>query len=65
MSAFELLMVPLGDFSVCEQSVVAAREASLHTLSDIVVKWEVSSERVVRVLPVAILRFVDRLIMVS
>lgn len=37
VSALELLMVPLCDFSVCKQSVVAAGEASLHTLSDVVV----------------------------
>ena len=63
--ALELLMVPLRDFGVCKQSVVATGEASLNTLSDVVVKRKVSSEGVVRVLPVAILRFVDRLIMIS
>ena len=65
MSAFELLMVPLGDFGVCEQGVVAAGEASFHALGDVVVEWEVGSERVVRVLPVTVLRLVDRLLMVS
>ena len=58
-------MVPLRDFSVCEQSVVAACEASLDTLSDIVVERKVSAEGVIRVLPVAVLRFVDRLMMIS
>jgi len=58
-------MVPLRNFGVCEQSVVAASEASLHTLSNIVVKRKVCAEGVVRVLPIAILRFVDRLMTVS
>lgn len=65
MSAFELFVVPLRDFGVRKQSVVAAGEASLQTLRDIVVKREVSSEGIVRVLPVAILRLVDRLKFVS
>ena len=65
MFALELFVVPLRDFSVCKQGVVAAGEASLHTLRDIVVEREVGAEGVVRVLPVAILRFVDRLKMVS
>lgn len=65
VSALELLVVPLRDFGVCEQGVVATGEASLHTLSDIVVERKVSAKGVVRVLPVAVLRFVDRLIMIS
>ena len=64
-SALELFMVPLCDFGVCEQGVMAAGETSLHTLSNIVVERKVSAEGVVGVLPVAVLRFVDRLLMVS
>jgi hypothetical protein len=63
--AFELLVVPLRDFSVCEQSVVATGEASLHALSDVVVERKVGTEGVVRVLPIAVLGFVDRLMMIS
>jgi hypothetical protein len=58
-------VVPLGDFGVCKQRVVATSEASLHALGDIVVERKISAEGVVRVLPVTILRFVDRLVMVS
>lgn len=65
MFAFELFVVPLCDFGVCEQRVVAAGEASLHTLSDVVVERKVGAEGVVRVLPVAVLRLIDRLRMVS
>ena len=58
-------MVPLCDFGVGEESVVAAREASFHTLGDIVVKRKVGSKWVVRVLPVAVLWLVDGLLVVS
>jgi hypothetical protein len=57
--SFELFVVPLCDFCVCEQSVVATSEASLQTLSHVVVEREVGAEGVVRVLPVAVLWFVD------
>jgi hypothetical protein len=57
--AFKLFMVPLGNFCVCEQSVVATSEAGLQTLSHVVVEREVGAEGVVRVLPVAVLWFVD------
>jgi hypothetical protein len=45
--ALELLVVPLGDFRMCKQSVVATSEASLQALSDVVVEREVGSEGVV------------------
>lgn len=50
---------------MCKQRVVATSEASLDTLGDIVVEWQVGAEGVIRVLPVAVLGFVDRLYMVS
>lgn len=58
-------MVPLRNFGVGKEGVVTAREASFHTLGDIVVKREVGSEWVVRVLPVAVLWLVDGLLEVS
>jgi hypothetical protein len=63
--ALELFVVPLCDFGVCEQGVVATGEASLQALSDIVVERKIGAEGIVRVLPIAILRFVDGLSIVS
>lgn len=54
-------MVPLCDFGVCEKSVVPAGEAGLSSLGGIVVERQVRAERVIGVLPIAILRLVDRL----
>jgi hypothetical protein len=58
-------VVPLCDFGVREQRVVATGEASLQTLRDIIVEWKVCTKGIIRVLPVAILRLVDRLTFVS
>jgi hypothetical protein len=58
-SALEFFVVPLGDFGVGEECVVSASETSFHTLGDIVVEWQVCTEWVGGVLPVAILGFVD------
>jgi hypothetical protein len=58
-SAFELFVVPLGDFGVGEKGVVSARKASVHTLGDVVVERQVCAEWVRGVLPVAVLRLVD------
>jgi hypothetical protein len=60
-SAFELFVVPLGDFGVGKKGVVSAGKASFHTLGDVVVERQVCAERVRGVLPVAVLRLVDRL----
>jgi hypothetical protein len=58
-SAFELFMIPLGDFGVGEKGVVSTSKASFHTLGDVVVERQVCAERVRGVLPVAVLRLVD------
>lgn len=63
--SFELFVVPLRNLCMSEQGVVAASKTSLHALSNVVVKWKVGAERVVGVLPVAVLRFVDGLHAVS
>lgn len=60
VASSELILVPLCDLGVSEQSMVAAEEARLDAACDVVVSWVIFTRRIGRELPIAVLRLIDR-----
>lgn len=55
-------MIPFRNLRMRKKRVMTARESRLHALRHIVIKRQVSAKRVIRILPIAVLRLIDGLL---